>query len=121
MREKIISTRDQSIKNGKEYNFEFNKTTYNLNVVYDYLHLKEPIGFMLTIETDSERLLDQVMENRQSYGKALRLRFRESDGLRKRVKKSLKFLNKIYGVSSKRVEDILKKKEQMSNLQVRIY
>jgi hypothetical protein len=58
LREKIIQTRDLSLKNGKDYNFEFNKTTYRLNVIYDYLHLKEPIGFMLTIETDSERLLD---------------------------------------------------------------
>lgn len=64
LREKIIQTRDQSIKNGKDYFFEFNKTTYGMTVLYDYLHLKEIVGFMLTIETDSERLLDQVMENR---------------------------------------------------------
>jgi hypothetical protein len=87
-----------------------------MNVIYDYLHLKEAIGFMLTIETDSERLLDQVMENRQSYTKTLRLKFKETDDLKKRVKKSLKFLNKIYGVSSKRVEQILKKKEQLNDI-----
>lgn len=104
LREKILQIRDLSLKNGKDYNFEFNKTTYRLNLIYDYLHLKEPIGFLLTIEAGSETLLDRVMEHRQSYGKTLRLRFQDSDRLAKRVKKSLKFLNKIYGVSSKRVE-----------------
>jgi hypothetical protein len=118
LREKIIQTRDLSLKNGRDYNFEFNKTTYILHVVYDYLHLKEPIGFMLTIKTDSERLLDQVMETRQTYGQTLRLRFKESDDLKARVKKSLKFLNKIYGVSSKRVLQILKNKEKLNDIRV---
>jgi hypothetical protein len=56
------------------------------------------------------------MESRQNYGKTLRLRFTENDDLDQRVQKSLNFLYKIYGVSSRRVEEILKKKEEIMNI-----
>lgn len=48
----------------------------------------------------------------------LKLKFKEKDDLDERLKKSLKFLNKIYGVSNKRVEQILKRKEQLSQAKV---
>ena len=113
LREKMIQSRDQSLKDGKDCSFEFNQATYSISALHDY---REQIGFLLTIQTDSGRLLDNVMESRQNYGKTLRLRFTENDDLDQRVQKSLNFLYKIYGVSSRRVEEILKKKEEIMNI-----
>jgi len=87
-------------------------------VIYDYLHLKKVTGFMLTIETDSEKLLDHIMENSRSYGKTLRVKFKDIDELDQRIEKSLKFLNKVYGVSGKKVQEILKTTIELKNLNV---
>lgn len=118
LREKVMVNRDLAIKNGKDYQFEFNKINYAIHVIYDYLHLKEVSGFMLTIETDSEKLLDHIMENSTSYGRTLKVKFKDIDELDQRIEKSLKFLNKVYGVSAKKVQEILKTTVELSNFNV---
>lgn len=51
------------------------------------------------------------MENEIVYGKTLRLRFKENDTLQRRIQKSIKFLNQMYGASVKQVQEILKVNE----------
>lgn len=110
LRQLIVSKRDLVFKKGvtESQVFEFNKSTYTVTPILNYLNLSETIGFLLIIESDMESNLRSVMENRQNYGKILRLRFKADDTIEKRVMKSMKFLNQIYGASRLHIEQVLK-------------
>lgn len=104
----MISAKDKLSEDGIPVEFEFKKTLYAVHAVFDPLHLCEQIGYMVTVESNSEKLLESIMQNRLSLGKELRLNFNDSDDLQSRINQSIKFLNQIYGVSKNMIEKILK-------------
>lgn len=103
-----MTAKDKIFENGEIEEFEFKKTLYTVQPVFDSLHLSEPMGYMVTVESNSEKLLESIMQNRLSLGKNMRLNFNDNDDLEVRISESLKFLNQIYGVSKNMVEKILK-------------
>lgn len=103
-----MTAKDKIFENGEIEEFEFKKTLYTVQPVFDSLHLSEPMGYMVTVESNSEKLLESIMQNRLSMGKKLRINFNDNDDLEVRISESLKFLNQIYGVSKNMVEKILK-------------
>lgn len=102
-----MSSKDKIFLSNHTESFEFKKTIYTLQPVFDPLCITIPIGYMLSVQSNSEKLLENVMQNRLSLGKKLRLNFNKNDGIEKRISESLKFLNQIYGASKTVVQKIL--------------
>lgn len=107
MRQKLLTKKDLLIETKEYQHFEFKKTLYSIQPVFDPFDLSNLIGYMIIIESNNKKLLESVMQNRLSLGKKLRINFNESDDLEKRIIVSLKFLNQIYGASKNNFERIL--------------
>jgi hypothetical protein len=120
LRAKLVEMKNELIKKSRSSmtkKISTNSENFEISMllVYDHLHNKEPIGYLLQITCDEQTALLSAVEQNEIYENSLKLRFNENESLKQRVQKSLRFLNHTFGAT---VEDVINMVETKDLIEV---
>lgn len=111
LRKSIVAARNELLARktvGEKIKIEHKKQIYFLTPVCDYYGQGEVTGFNLVVESKGASGIQNLVHESWEMNLArMRLKFRQEDGLKMRISKSLKFLHQIFGVSGKCIIDLI--------------